>query len=70
MQGPHARVERNFTVLHEVEAPRPGMVFGIDAEFVALSQPDKVLQGCAVHLCQDASSPWLMSDPLQNPVHM
>ena len=39
-------MERNFTPLQEDEAPQPGTVFGIDAEFVALSQPDKVLQGC------------------------
>lgn len=47
LQGPSAQVEQNFTVLQEDEAPTPGMVFGIDAEFVALSRPDKVLQGCA-----------------------
>ena len=47
LQGPHAPVERNFTPLQDDEALRPGTVFGIDAEFVALSQPDKVLQGCA-----------------------
>ncbi len=47
-QGPNARLERpTFTVLREEELPRPGMVFGIDAEFVAVSRPDKVLQGWA-----------------------
>ena len=39
------RLERPFVVLEERELPRHGMVFGIDAEFVALSRPDKVLQG-------------------------
>jgi hypothetical protein len=48
LQGPSALVERNFTVLGEDEAPRPGTVFGIDAEFVALTQADKVLQGCVM----------------------
>lgn len=48
-----------FTVLAEKGLPRPGMVFGIDAEFVALSRPDKILQGCApghpcVHPCAAA----------------
>jgi hypothetical protein len=51
MQGPNAPVERNFTVLQEDEVPRPGTLFGIDAEFVALSQPDKVLQGCVTRGC-------------------
>lgn len=45
-------MERNFTVLQEDEAPCPCMVLGIDAEFVALTQPDKVLQGCASPGCQ------------------
>lgn len=56
MQGPGAPVERNFTVLQEDEALRPGTVFGIDAEFVALSQPDKVLQGCVFLRRSDAIS--------------
>jgi hypothetical protein len=54
-------VERNFTPLQEDEAPQPGTVFGIDAEFVALSQPDKVLQGCV--------SPGCACDVLAQPVH-
>ncbi len=71
-QGPNARLERPlFTVLAEEELPRPGMVFGIDAEFVALSRPDKILQGCApghpfVHPCAAASVTfWILCLPFK-----
>ncbi len=48
MQGPSFRLDRQtFAVLRDNEAPKPGMVFGIDAEFVALAHADKVLQGSA-----------------------
>eukprot|EP00208_Stichococcus_sp_RCC1054_P007145 CAMPEP_0206139688 /NCGR_PEP_ID=MMETSP1473-20131121/7013_1 /ASSEMBLY_ACC=CAM_ASM_001109 /TAXON_ID=1461547 /ORGANISM="Stichococcus sp, Strain RCC1054" /LENGTH=1376 /DNA_ID=CAMNT_0053533577 /DNA_START=121 /DNA_END=4251 /DNA_ORIENTATION=- len=45
LQGPTFRLDRpTFTVLRDNELPKPGMVFGIDAEFVALAHADKVLQ--------------------------
>lgn len=45
-QGAAYRLDRQtFTVLRDNELPKPGVVFGMDAEFVALSQGDKLLQG-------------------------
>ena len=46
LQGPAAKLApRSFVPLSDEEAPRPGMLLGLDAEFVALSQPEKRLVG-------------------------
>lgn len=37
----------SFVPLTEAEEPRAGMLLGLDAEFVALSQPEAQLPGCA-----------------------
>ena len=39
--------QATFVPLAKDEAPAPGMLLGLDAEFVALSQPDRRLIGCA-----------------------
>lgn len=57
MQGPTFRLDRpTFTVLRDNELPKPGMVFGIDAEFVALAHADKVLQRCCKTNASDGSA--------------
>ena len=39
--------QATFVPLAEDEAPRAGMLLGLDAEFVALSQPDRRIIECA-----------------------
>ena len=38
--------QATFVPLADDEAPQTGMLLGLDAEFVALSQPDRRLIGC------------------------
>ena len=46
-----SRVQQaTFVPLAEAEAPKAGMLLGLDAEFVALSQPDRRIIGCALTL--------------------
>ena len=47
LQGPTARVSPRIRPLTATEAPAAGTLLGLDAEFVALSQPDQRLVGCA-----------------------
>jgi len=50
-----SRVQQpTFVPLSDDEAPQAGMLLGLDAEFVALSQPDRRIIGCVHHLfyCQ------------------
>jgi hypothetical protein len=39
------QLKQTFVPFGPDERPGPGMLFGLDAEFVALSPPDKVVRG-------------------------
>ncbi len=56
--------QATFVPLTEDEAPAPGMLLGLDAEFVALSQPDRRLIGCVAASCYllSAQSSGVLSD--------
>lgn len=46
VQSPTVRLKpATFKPLEQEELPHPGMLLGIDAEFVALSPPDKAVKG-------------------------
>lgn len=48
IQGTASRLAPpTFLPLTEAEEPCPGLLLGLDAEFVALSLPDSRLSGCA-----------------------
>lgn len=45
MVGLHRLNKPTFIPLSQDEGPRPGLILGLDAEFIAFSPPSKALRG-------------------------